>query len=131
MPWDDTPQHGWPADPWLPFPPDADRVNVAREREDAGSMLHLYRRLLRARRASDALRAGDLALVEPAVLAPSVVGWERRAGDDVRIILVNFEADEARAVAGRGRTIEVASDGMGEGLAFDGTLGPDQAVVLR
>ena len=70
MPWDGTPLHGWPADPWLPFPPDAGRTNVAREREDAGSMLHLYRRLLDARRASDALRAGDLALLEPKVLSP-------------------------------------------------------------
>jgi alpha-glucosidase len=36
--------------PWLPIGPDADRVNVASEQADAGSTLHLYRRLIQVRR---------------------------------------------------------------------------------
>src|SRR5207302_7285752 len=55
LPWDATPRHGWATtDPWLPWPPDPDTTNAEVERFDASSMLHLYRRLLRARRASPA-----------------------------------------------------------------------------
>ena len=55
------PTHGWStADPWLPWPPDAERRNVAALRADPASILHLYRRLLAARRASPALREGSL-----------------------------------------------------------------------
>lgn len=38
------------AEPWLPFAPDHTCVNVEAQREDPGSLLQLYRRLLAARR---------------------------------------------------------------------------------
>jgi hypothetical protein len=44
-------------------------------------------------------------------------------------MLVNFAATPASVVA-RG-VVAVASDGVGEGAAFAGTLAPGQAVVLR
>jgi len=88
----------------------------------------LYRRLLRARRASPALNHGSLRLLEG--LPEDVVGWERRAGDDRRTVFVSF-ADELREVADVGGTVEVASDGRGEGDAFTGHLAPDNAVVLQ
>jgi len=54
IPWDGSADHGWPTDagrtPWLPFPPDAGHRNHAALREDPGSILHLYRRLLALRK---------------------------------------------------------------------------------
>jgi alpha-glucosidase len=126
LPWDATPAHGWPATPWLPWPPEARARSVAAERADPGSILHLYRRLLAERRASPALHGGALRLRD----APAgVLAWERVAGDDRRLVLVNF--GEERVACDVGGTVAVASDGVGEGHAFDGRLGAAQALVLR
>jgi alpha-glucosidase len=126
IPWEATPPHGWGAAPWLPFAPEPERRSVEVLRADRGSILHLYRRLLAARRASPALALGAL------VLRPSPEGvlvCERALGADRRLVLVNF-TDRAVPCAAAGR-VEVASDGAGEGAAYGGRLGPDQAVVLR
>src|SRR5207237_6382713 len=62
VPWDGEPGHGWgtAVEPWLPWPPEPDHRNAAALRADGRSILHLYRRVLAARRASPALHAGDL-----------------------------------------------------------------------
>ena len=134
IPWDPTHDHGWPSDPWLPFPPEADTHSVADEWADPRSTLILYQRCLAARHASAALRAGDQRLLQ---CPEGVLGWLRAAGADRRVVLVNFtdasvdlEGTEALGAAG-GWTVEVASDGVGEGTAFAGRLGPDQALWLR
>ncbi|HKA29387.1 MAG TPA: alpha-amylase family glycosyl hydrolase, partial [Candidatus Binatia bacterium] len=125
IPWDTSPLHGWAAAPWLPWPPDAAKRSVAALREDPASILHLYRRLLSARRTSPALQAGEWIVRD----APDgVLVYERVAGEERRSILANFTG-EAREVAATGRVL-VASDGAGEGGAFGGVLGPDGAVVL-
>jgi len=127
IPWEPAAPHGWSgAPPWLPWPPDPDRRNVASLRADAGSILHLYRRLLAARRASPALRDGNLTLLET---PPDVLAWRRAAGGDRRTIVVNFSS-APRAVALRG-TIDVASDGRDEGAPFHGDVAPDTALVIR
>jgi alpha-glucosidase len=128
IPWDAKPRHGWPADPWLPFPPDAERRNAESLRGDPGSILHLYRRLLRARHASPALSLGAQALLD----APDgVVAWRREAEGDVRCVAVNFTGDERLLPLEAACCVEVASDGAGEGEPFTGRLAPEQAVVLR
>jgi alpha-glucosidase len=127
LPWTRSPGHGWPADPWLPFPPDAAARNVEAQREDPGSMLHLYRRLIAARRASPALNAGSLELLP----APDgVLAWRREVERDVRCVVVNFTPQPAELELEGPWRIEVASDGSGEGTGFDGTLAPDRALVL-
>ena len=89
-------------------------------------MLHLYRRLLAARRASPALATGTIVLCD----APEpVVAFERHAGDARWRVLVNFTA--APVTCDGGGTVVVASDGVGEERPFDGVLRPDQAVLLR
>jgi alpha-glucosidase len=138
IPWDASPGHGWPVtDPWLPWPPDADRLNVFAEQADPASMLHLYRRLLLARRSSDALRAGGLTLLDG--LPDGVLGYERVATDpttgatDRRVVLLNFTAEPVPVPPGGAgaASVEVSSDGRGEGAPLGATLGPDQAVILR
>ena len=64
IPWDASPGHGWAAEePWLPWPPGASVRNVDMQRQEEGSVLHLYRRLLEARRGSAALRLGSWAVL--------------------------------------------------------------------
>jgi len=128
IPWEAAAPHGWVgAEPWLPWPPEAARRSVEAQRADAGSILHLYRRLLAVRRASPALALGDFELL-PA--REGVLAYRRRCGRDARTILVNF-TDEAREVPVPGALrVELASDGGGEGRRFSGTLAPAQALIL-
>ena len=128
IPWDAAPGHGWPADePWLPWPPDADARNVESLIADEASILHLYRRLLDARRNTEALRLGELTLLD----APEgVLRWTRTLGDERRLVLVNFTDDAVEAPAPGSWTGPIASDSIGEGQPYSGVLGPDQAVLL-
>jgi alpha-glucosidase len=126
LPWDAAAPHGWGRAPWLPFAPDPGARSAEALRADPRSILHLYRRLLAARRASAALHAGDLALLP----APEgVLAYARTDGADRRLVLVNF-TDEVRSADARG-VVEIASDGAGEGDAFRGALAPSQALLLR
>jgi len=88
--------------------------------------VHLYRRLLSARRASEALRLGDLTLLDA---GEGVVAYERTHLGDRRTVLINFTS-EARSVDVSGM-VEVSSTGEGEGQPFTGNLSPDEAVILR
>ena len=120
-----------PTDPWLPWPPDPQTNNAEAERLDGSSILHLYRRLLAARRASPALMRGDIELLA----APAgVLAYERSFAGDRRVVAVNFSdrAQDFGLTPPTGATwrVEVASDGSGEGESYRGTLGPSAAVVL-
>lgn len=127
VPWTAAADHGWPAEPWLPFASDASARNAEVLAADEHSILALYRRLLAARRGSPALHEGAFGWLD----APDgVLGWMRTAGTDVRQVWINF-TDQPRSVP-PGGTVEVASlAGAGEGSTFDGVLGPDTAVVVR
>ena len=129
IPWEPAPTHGWStADPWLPWPPDAQRRNVAALRDDPASILHLYRRLLEARRASPAWREGSFARLD----APEgVLAWERAHQGDRRIMLVNFTGEPASLALPGAWSVEIASDGRGEAAPYAGALRPDAALVLR
>ncbi len=129
IPWDDTPAHGWAsATPWLPWPPAAEQRNAATLLDDPDSILHLYRRVLDLRRRTPALHSGDQVLLGDSY-GDSVLAWERHTADARRIVLVNM-SDAAVTIAGLRGLVELASDGIGEGAAFAGTLSPDQAVVI-
>jgi alpha-glucosidase len=132
IPWDGTPNHGWSGrPPWLPWPPGADgNANVAAQRADPGSMLHLYRRLLAARRGSPALQLGSLTLLDT---PENVVGYVRAgpAGSEARTALINFAGEPSDPITLPDRwLVEVASDAQGEGQLWTGKLLPDQAVLL-
>ncbi len=127
IPWSVAPPHGWGPTPWLPFPPEASERSVEVQRADPGSILHLYRRLLEARRHSPALTLGD----QEVIAAPAgVLAWRRTAPDgDARTVLVNMSAQAVTFDIGG--VVEVASDDAGEGTAFAGRLPADTAVILR
>jgi len=125
IPWTGESGHGWGPDPWLPFPPDADIRNVEAQSAGEATMLELYRAVLAARRASPALQAGTLELLDQ---HPDVVSYRRAFGDDERVVHVNF-SDDAADVGGGG-AVAVTSAGASSGT-FDGTLPAGAAVVLR
>jgi alpha-glucosidase len=130
IPWDGTRDHGWGVeDAWLPWPPEADARNVAALRDDTGSVLHLYRRLLAARRATTALQAGAFERLEAVEhAAPGVVAWRRWDDAGAVVVVVNMGEDALVDVEG---TVLVASDGVAEGEPFGGVLGADRAVLIE
>jgi alpha-glucosidase len=121
IPWTAATDHGWPADPWLPWPPEPGARSVEAQRADEGSVLHLARTVLAARRASPALHRGTLALLEDA--PDGVLAYERADDDDRRRVWVNFGATPAALP--EGWVAELATAGSG------GELPPDGAAVLR
>jgi alpha-glucosidase len=128
IPWDASPGHGWIGDPWLPWPPEPDAHNVEAERADFASVLHLYRRLLAARRSSPALRLGDF---RPLGSPGGVLAYERATDGDRRVVVVNFSREQHDVDVDGGWTVEVASDGAGEGERYTGVVAGDQALVLK
>lgn len=129
LPWESSPGHGWAgAEPWLPWSPEPETRNVAVLRARESSILHLYRRLLAARRASPALSVGAWRAVE----APAgVLAYEREEGDDRRVVLVNFTAEAIDVGLDGSWRVEVDSDGLLEGEGYPGRLAGDAAVILR
>ena len=129
IPWTAAPDHGWGVtDPWLPWPPDAGSRNAATLRADEGSILHLYRRLLAARRGSAALQLGSW---EPIEAPDDVVAYRRALEADARAVLINYSDAPVEAGVDGEWFVEVASDGLGEGAPYAGTLRPEAAVLLR
>ncbi|MGQ0432918.1 MAG: alpha-amylase family glycosyl hydrolase [Microthrixaceae bacterium] len=126
LPWVSDANHGWGPEPWLPFPPDAADRSVEAQRGDDGSVLHLYRRLLAARRGSPALMVGHLELLDT---PPGTLAWRRRSDGDERTVVLNMSSDPVEVT--RDGAVEVASDGNGEGKPFPGVLAPDTAVLLQ
>ncbi|GJE28841.1 alpha-amylase family glycosyl hydrolase [Methylobacterium organophilum] len=136
MQWSDAPQAGFStADPWLPLSADWVRRNVDEMRDDPGSILTLYRRLLGLRRDHAALSIGGYRRLDlPEGLAGSVFAYERVEGDDTVRILLNFEA-EARAVPlepGRLWSVALSTHAGRTGAREKGTLrlAPNEGVLL-
>ena len=60
LPWTTGSDHGWPVEPWLPFPADAAARSVETQQSDECSTLRFAKRLLELRHQSAALRRGEL-----------------------------------------------------------------------
>jgi alpha-glucosidase len=122
IPWDDSDLHGWPAAPWLPFPPESGARNVATLRADPSSILHLYRDLLALRRGQPELHLGSLSLLD---LGPDVLAYTR---GDSWLVALNFGT--ASAALGQRVTAVIGSDRSLDGADLD-TLPPRTAIVAR
>jgi alpha-glucosidase len=130
MQWDDRPNAGFTTgSPWLPVSPEAGRVNVAAERDDARSMLSFTRSLVALRSRTPALTAGAYRTLP----APDgVYAYERRTGDERRRVALNFR-DEPIVVAVEG-VVVASSDPdrpTGGAAAADLELGPEEGVLLE
>ncbi|MGU3359819.1 alpha-amylase family glycosyl hydrolase [Methylobacterium sp. M6A4_1b] len=97
MQWDDSPNAGFSTgEPWLPQSTDAGIRNVESHRDDARSLLTLYRRLLRLRRDHTALAIGTFRS-SPAT-TDSVFVYERQDDAAKLRILLNFSASPQEIV---------------------------------
>ena len=129
MPWDASRSCGFSeGQPWLPIG-DANRaVNAASSRNDPGSMLSLYRRLLQLRRAEPVLVSGTLANLH---VADGVIQFVRSDAGRRLAILVN-SADEARRVGVEAGSIIACTELSREGEAVREAvhLMPAEAAII-
>jgi glycosidase len=131
MPWEPGAGAGFTTgEPWLPLGEDAGARNVARQRGDPGSILHLYRELLALRRKEAALHAGSLRRLE----APEgVFAYERDFEGRRALVALNFtgEAREVRLPEAELRRA-LSTDPARELPARAGVheLGPCEGLVL-
>ncbi len=121
IPWTTAPDHGWPTEPWLPWPPEPGARSAEAERADPDSVLQLAKAVLALRRESPALHTGTLELLDDA--PDGVLAYERRDGDDLRRVWVNFAG--AGVGLPEGWVVELATAPTGDGLPSDA------AAVLR
>jgi alpha-glucosidase len=137
MQWDASPGAGFTSgDPWLPVGRGAATVNVAAQRDDPASMLALYRRLIRSRTGSAALRGGDYRSLPDA--PDGCFAYLRAAGEERLLVALNFTGQplEYRTGLGaEGGRLELATDperAAGEEVGLRPLrLGPDEGVVVR
>ena len=127
IPWTAEPPHGWGPSPWLPFPPDAATRSAATQSADPASIFSLYRRLLRLRRASPALHEGSWHLMQA---TEDLLVYERRAGDDRRIVVANFGPVAHEVSVAGGWTVDVATPDGGAGRSWNGTVDAETAAIL-
>jgi alpha-glucosidase len=134
MRWDGTATAGFTiATPWLPMGDDVGSINVEAQRSDPGSVLVLYRRLIALRRAEPALSVGRYV---PLGVAGDAMAFERRAGEDAFVVVLNLAGRPAAfppGVAGRRGIVVVSTDPEREGQPFEGNrpLAPDEGLVVR
>jgi len=92
MAWDTSPHAGFSAvEPWLPLHDDWQSRNVVAQDGDPGSMLSLYRDLLRLRRVEPALSIGSFRLVNT---DDDVLAYERRHGSSRLLIALNLSNEQ-------------------------------------
>jgi alpha-glucosidase len=80
-------------EPWLPFAPDHERVNVEAQRDDPDSLLSLYRRLLALRRSEPDLVSGAYRTIST---DDGVLTFAR--GDSITVS-INLSPEEASGLA--------------------------------
>jgi alpha-glucosidase len=118
-------------EPWLPIGSEADRVNVAAQRGDQGSMLSLYRRLIWYRKRSAPLLHGIYRSLD----APEgVFAFVREAAGEALLVALNFTNREVRfdaAALSPARSEGVDGDGSAAGAEPRLGAGRPAAAELR
>jgi glycosidase len=132
MQWDATPFAGFSStEPWLPIHYDSTIRNVENQREDAGSLLQLYRALIALRSAHPALSRGD----QRSLVAPrDVFAFERALGSERFVAALNFGDAPAELSLGAGAPQSGIHSQPGAELPRDlahVALGAAEGVVLR
>ncbi len=130
MQWDASPNAGFTsADPWLPVAADLGRVSVAAQRGDPTSLLSLYRRLVRVRRGSDALRRGAYRVLPS---GPGVYAYERTAERERLVVVLNF-TDRAQRLhlAVADTRLVLSTDPGRDAISERLTLGANEGILAR
>jgi alpha-glucosidase len=134
MQWDVSPHAGFGAhEPWLPIAADFAQVNVAVENDDPGSILSLYRQLLRLRRQRVALSVGGYQAI---AARGAVLAYVRHSNDERLLIVANLGAEPAEfglQSMGTRHTILLSTHWEGAPEIMDTilTLRPDEGVLIE
>ncbi|HEX8695796.1 MAG TPA: alpha-amylase family glycosyl hydrolase [Longimicrobium sp.] len=131
MQWSGAPNAGFTTGtPWLPLAADYRETNVQVQRCEPDSMLALYRRLLRLRRAEPALCVGTYAPVDA---SGDVLAYVREAEGTRFLVALNLGAEPAALDFGGAGEIAVSTHLEREGKPVRGRieLGGDEGVVVR
>jgi len=78
------------ATPWLPINKNYKQVNVKVEQNNGGSLLNVYRNLLRIRRENAALQVGAIELLDGAGKANQLLAYMRKCDQEMVLVLINF-----------------------------------------
>ena len=125
MQWADAPGAGFTTAPeraWLPTG-DASAFNVAAQREDPASVLHLCRDLLALRRRTESLRSASYAQIET---PPGAWAWRR--GDGLAVAL-NLSDEPVELEEPRGMVL-IGTDRSYDGEPFAGRLDAWEGIVV-
>lgn len=130
MPW--TPDGDFSTGlPWLPMNADTASRNVAVQEANPSSLLHLWRRLLRLRRSSAALRGGQQEILPR---QGEVLSWRRWTGSEELRVILNLGAGAQDLALPDGRWQVALSSLRPEGDVLDSpklSLQADEALILR
>jgi glycosidase len=98
MPWDGSAGGGFTTGtPWYDFAPGKETANVAAQTNDPSSLLSWYRRLIRVRKSSEALRTGSLTLLTPSNKSAPILAFVRASNGERVLVAHNLSAGEAEA----------------------------------
>jgi alpha-glucosidase len=132
MRWDRSPNAGFSQDePWLPVGPAVAERNVATLKEDEGSLLWLYKRLMELRRAEPALTAGAYV---PDRSRNDVLNFRRILGDDGILVALNLKPEPRRLEwqdSGQLLLSTYLDTFHGEALQGPVLLRPDEGVLIK
>jgi len=126
VPWTAGTDHGWPHDPWLPFVTDADLSNVATLREQPGSILHLYRDLLRLRHEHAALHVGEFGMIER---DDDLLAYTRSDGGQAVTVALNLGSTPVELRTAAGQRVLLSTVARDPNVPFDGTVPPHSALI--
>jgi glycosidase len=93
MQWDASPNAGFcgqDTTPWLPVHENHETVNVESERANEGSLLNVYRQLLRLRRGSAVLQEGTIQLLDEVDVDENVLAYRRILDGEEILLAINF-----------------------------------------
>jgi alpha-glucosidase len=124
IPWSATAPYDWGPHPWLPFVDDAATRCFEAQDTAPDSILALYRRLLERRAADAVLREGAQQTLD---LGAAVVAWSRSSADRRVDVAINM-GTEPVDIDLQGHILEGS---MRHDVDFDGTLAPDEAVMIE
>ena len=115
--------------PWLRIGPDAATRNIAGQAADPDSVLATYRRLLTARRGSEALRIGSFRRV--ADPGSDLLAYHRRTDADEALVIVNFSTEPRVADWGGDEALGGPWRSLVGSHRQPTEPGPDSSVSLR
>jgi alpha-glucosidase len=133
MQWDASEKAGFTrGEPWLPFAPEHQVINVESQIGDRASLLFLHRRLLQLRRNHPALAVGDY---QPMAAAGDLLLYRRAADDGRFLVALNLGAQPitidlpANEVLGQ-VVVSTRGDRSGEGVKDAITLRDNEGLVI-